>query len=220
MLELAEEQVLVVGGYSFDNEEMAALAKKELEGVRYTRSKLNMSNPEEVLMVYNRILRDCLFKTPVGFAYLKELYDYLIVNPRIDNKDVHPIIVSPLINAIRATDKEAYSINKKQASLRYKEKKKNEEDAKNGSLKKEKDIEAIRSGKYHNLFRTSLIVNIVLVITVIGMIVMMNMSDIPTIVNYENKIINKYEDWQKSLEERENRIKQYEDKYDINDDVY
>ena len=57
--------------------------------------------------------------------------------------------------------------------------------------------------------------NVVLTIIVIAMFVIAFMSNSSTIVNYENDLVDKYESWEQTLEEREQVIKEYEDMYGI-----
>ncbi len=85
---------MVVEGFSFTDENMAKQAAKEVEGVRYVKSKTDMSNPKEVLRVYQRLLAQKTFQTPVGYAYLRELQEYLISNPSIENKEVGAVPVA------------------------------------------------------------------------------------------------------------------------------
>ena len=82
-----------------------------------------------------------------------------------------------------------------------------EEPQKNKKQQKEKKHNP-KSGK------TLIVVNIFLVLTIIGMFALSATSNVPTIVNYENKIINKYEQWEKELEEREEAVKQREQQLD------
>ncbi|MCI9123446.1 MAG: hypothetical protein HFH35_05085 [Eubacterium sp.] len=89
------ENEIVVEGYSFTDENMAKQAQKESEGVKYVKARTNMSRPEQVLSVYHRLLNQKMFQTPVGYAYLKELQDYLKSMPGIEKEKVRPIPVAP-----------------------------------------------------------------------------------------------------------------------------
>ena len=63
---------------------------------------------------------------------------------------------------------------------------------------------------------TLFVVNIFLVLTVIAMFVLISTSNVPTIINYKNKIINQYEQWDKELTQRENTIIEKENELKIN----
>ncbi len=207
-----EKNTFIVDGYSFDTEIQAEKARKELEGVRYIREKLDMDNPEAVLTVYNRILREKMFSTPVGYAYLRELQEYLYACPQIDNEYVHAIDFEPALQNARQNDAESIRLKKEKVRLNKKEEKERQR-----ARRKEqaKDKDARSAARFKGMFITSLIFNFALVIAIIGMMVIMNMSDSPTIINYENKLIDKYESWQEELTDRENRIKEYEEEYGI-----
>ena len=79
------ENVIVVEGYSFTNENMAKQARTEAEGVRYVKARTDMSKPDQVFNVYHKLLQQRMFQTPVGYAYLKELQEYLKTIPGIRN---------------------------------------------------------------------------------------------------------------------------------------
>ena len=70
-------QRVSVGGFSFENKDEAEQAKKEIEGIRYIKTKTNMSDPEVILQVYNKMIGQKLFETAVGYSYLKDLQEYL-----------------------------------------------------------------------------------------------------------------------------------------------
>ena len=80
-----EEQVYVVNGFAFYSELEAEQAKKEMEGIKYIKEKTNMSNPEMVLKIYNKMVREKMFVTSVGYAYLFDLQEYLLSIPFIKN---------------------------------------------------------------------------------------------------------------------------------------
>lgn len=83
-----------VGGFAFSDEDLAHLAGKEVEGVAYVRSKVDMNNPAAVLAVYQKMIRGRMFQTQVGIAYLYELQTFLKNCPDIDSRSVIPIPVS------------------------------------------------------------------------------------------------------------------------------
>lgn len=60
------------------------------------------------------------------------------------------------------------------------------------------------------VLRFSVAVNLFLLIIAIGIAVITLMDDSPNIINYENKIVDKYAEWEQMLEEREEAVKQRE----------
>ncbi|MBQ9342466.1 MAG: hypothetical protein IJT81_08935 [Lachnospiraceae bacterium] len=200
-----------VSGFVFYDEETAGKAEKEVTAVAYTRDRLDMNNPDAVLSVYNRIVRERMFVTPVGYEYLKELLSYLEKAPNIKAADISKLDFTPDI--IREEDliKEAVPDD----TVGSTEEKKRPKKLRKYTEKKKsvvgEDVERLRGGLV-----TSLIVNAILVLAIIAMFVLVSKSDVPTIIDYENKLIDRYEEWQKSLEEREATIREYEEKYNIN----
>ncbi len=85
---------MIVEGYSFTDENMAKQARTEAEGVKYVRARTDMSKPDQVFNVYHRLLQQRMFQTPVGYAYLRELQDYLKTIPGIRGEDIRPIPVA------------------------------------------------------------------------------------------------------------------------------
>ncbi len=94
-----------VSGFSFTDEDLAALAKKEVEGVKYVRSKVDMSDPAAVLAVYQKMIRGRMFQTQVGIAYLKELQYYLLGCDDIDKRAIIPIPVSQVVTVTESPAK-------------------------------------------------------------------------------------------------------------------
>ena len=81
-------QRVSVGGFSFENKDEAEQAKKEIEGIRYIKTKTDMSDPDVILQVYNKMIGQKLFETAVGYSYLKDLQEYLTTIPFIKNEDL------------------------------------------------------------------------------------------------------------------------------------
>ena len=64
---------------------------------------------------------------------------------------------------------------------------------------------------YQKLFHISTFFAVVFALGIIGMLVITWLSkDNVTILNYENKVIDKYEIWEKQLDERESQLKEQE----------
>ena len=94
---MAEQFFEVVDGFVFRSKESAKQAKKEKDGIRYIKNQLDMANPEAVLQVYNQILKERLFKTYVGYHFLKELQEYLLCCKSIAKEDVRPLDVQAVV---------------------------------------------------------------------------------------------------------------------------
>ncbi|MCR4955356.1 MAG: hypothetical protein K6A30_01560 [Lachnospiraceae bacterium] len=207
-----QREQFIVDGYVFETESQATQAKRELEGVRYMKERLDMSDPEAVLSIYNRILRDKMFSTPVGYAFLRELQEYLQTSLAIKESEILPLNFQPVIQRAAQEDKEAIKLQKE----KNREKHKQEERMRKKKQRRKKREKINEDGeRYRSLFINSLIVNIALAIVVVALFVIMHFSNIPTILNYENKLIDRYETWEQELDKREKLIERYEEKYGI-----
>ena len=172
-----------------------------MEGIRYLRTKLDRDNPEQVLLVYNQAVDQQLFATPVGYYFLKELQDFLITIPFIKDEDIHRITITErMTETFEKSRKKTAQEKKKQAVKQY------EDDRK----LREKKIQA-KNTDYKARFAVALVFVFLLLAMVIAMFTITFLSkDNVTILNYENQLINKYEDWEKDLEERERVLEERE----------
>lgn len=91
---MSEKKKVKINGFVFTDEAEAEQAKKEAHGIHYVEERADMHHPETVLEIYNKMVKQELFETAVGFTYLKELQEYLIQNPSINNSDILPISVT------------------------------------------------------------------------------------------------------------------------------
>lgn len=192
---MSEQNTMVINGFLFTNEEEAAQARKEVEGIKYIKDKTDMDNPEMVLQIYNKMIQQKLFETAVGFAYLKDLQEYLISIPFVLNEDVlpipvrHPILESSIRKKLRTPVKQRV---KKQPAVR-----------------REKNID------YKKRFDITIFLALILAVSVVGMFFVSASSDNPNILNYENSLINKYEEWEHELNEREAAVQKQEQELGI-----
>lgn len=184
------EQVYVVEGFSFTSEKEAEQAKKEREGIRYIKEKTNMSNPDMVLQIYNKMVREKMFVTAVGYAYLFDLQEYLRTNPQINDEDILPIgIVHPTIQESLKEEKQKHQLQMQE-------------------MKKKAAKKPASDAEIQNKYKLSLIVNLILAISVVFMFVISATSRHPTILNYEEELINRYSAWEQELTEREAALRE------------
>ena len=169
-------------GFFFLNAEDAGMASKEKKQIEYLEAHLDYRRPEQVLTLYERMLREKIFKTPVGMIYLKHLQDFLLAQPGIDPARVPMIpITSPCILVPRKRERPVRS------------------GAGDGETK----------GSRARM-RISIILNVLLVIAVILMFVVAINSRQPNILNYRTAILNEYASWEQDLQEREQVIREKE----------
>ena len=190
-----------IDGFLFSDPAEIAQAKKEIEGIRYLRAKLDRDNPDQVLLVYNQAVDQQLFTTPVGYYFLKEVQDYLVTMPFIRDEDIHRIVISErMTEEFEKSRKRTAKEEKRQAVRRYEDEKK----------LREKKVQA-RNTDYKKRFVMALFFCFVLLALVIGMFTVSFLSkDNVTILNYENALINRYEEWEEELEAREKAVEEKE----------
>ncbi len=184
----------IVDGFRFMDEEEAEQAKKEREGIKYIKGKTDKDYPEMVLQIYNKMVEEDLFETAVGYSYLKELQDYLILMPIIENEDIAAIPVKhPKLEA--GIRKERIRQREQQKVMETKLK-----EAKNTNDK----------GKIRQKYKTSLLFNLIFAICIVLMFIINMTSQMPTVLNYKSKIIDEYAAWEQELTEREQAVREKE----------
>lgn len=83
--------IRIVDGFCFQTEQDADMADLERKKIAYLEAKMDYSNPDSILRIYEKAIQDKIFKTPVGFFYLKHLQEYLLEQNEITKEDVEPI---------------------------------------------------------------------------------------------------------------------------------
>ena len=192
------------------NAKEAEQAKKEIEGIKYIKTKTDMNDPEVVLQVYNKMIEQKLFETAVGYSYLKDLQEYLTTIPFIKNEDILPIPVThPRLEASLKKQKREIAQKERVRAVRARQREK--------KLAKidRKALETESSGK----LKISLCVNAILVVCVVAMFAMTLTSDSPTIVDYQSKLLNRYASWEQELTEREKAVSEKEQELGIQVDT-
>lgn len=182
-----EEHNLIVAGYAFANEEDARLAREELKKVHFFDTKMDYSNTENVLMLFQKILEERVFRTQIGMDYLHRLQN-LLVECGVESERI-PVIP---INAVYRPQMNKQ--NRPQTPKR---------------------VEMHEKQREHTLLLSSLVVNAAMVILVILLFAITLKSDNPNILNYEKALVNKYASWEQDLSERENKVREAERQYHI-----
>lgn len=184
-----KKEKAAIAGFVFENRAEAEQGAKEAEGVKFIKSRTDMENPEMVFDIYNKMIQEKLFETAVGFAYLKELQEYLKANPFIKDEDIRPIPIS------HPTLEESFRRRTRHAADKPKE---------------TKNVIQPVNVNYKTRYRAMRALSIVFGICVIAMFAITATTDNTTILNYEQEIINKYEEWESELSERERNIRERE----------
>ena len=194
------QETYEAGGFVFRTKKEAELAQREIEGTKYLRQKLDMENPNAVFSIYQNLIEQDLFETPVGYCFLKELRDYLLMIPAISNEEVLAIP----IRYPQTEEEEKKQKKEQKKEEQRKERQREKEKAKN---KKEQKKEG---QNYKGRCQFFMVTSLILFISVVSMMLLAATSDNVNILNYENKLIDKYSSWEQELEEREQAVKEQE----------
>lgn len=176
----------IVDGYLFRNDEDAQLAIQEKKKIEYLKKNVSSQKAENVLLIYQKLVNERVFKTPIGYDYLRTLREFLLSKPGIDAEAVPPV---ELQNYFSVNMRKSY--NPARQHVKASEKK---------------------NVQWPLL---SLIFNVVLAAAVIAMFVITLKSENPNILNYEQNLLNKYATWEQELSERESVIREKERELNI-----
>lgn len=189
---MANKDDLIVGGYFFGSYEDAKQAHKEMKNAQYLNERAGTLNGKQLKALYDKMLDEKVFSTPVGWEYLKYLRNCM-EESGIDMNGVRPI---PLyIKFSEEKDDRDYS----HIAKMYVKPAKGE----------------ITRLKERN--RLSTILNVIFVILIIAMFVITMNSSSPNIINYKTAITNQYSAWEQELNEREQALKEREAKVENSD---
>ena len=75
---MKNEERLLVDGYLYGNEDDVKLAKEEKKTAEYLETRMNYDDLQTTLKIYNKAIKDKIFKTPAGFEFLKKMRNEII----------------------------------------------------------------------------------------------------------------------------------------------
>lgn len=181
----------VAEGFSFYTDKDAEMAELEHKKIEYLEARMDYSDPEKILKIYDKAIHDRIFKTPVGLFYLRQIQDYLLSQESIAPEKVAAI---PLYQSFAGEVRSEQNPARNRVKL---------SDAKE---KQEKRASALS---------ISVILNLLLTAAVIAMFVIALNASQPNILNYEKAIKNRYAAWEQELTEREQVIREKERELEI-----
>ncbi len=185
--EKIKDDLLNVGGFRFSTTADAKTAEEEYKKMKYIQNRMNPDNPEEILAIYDKMIENGLFVTPVGIDFLMRTREFLIDRAGIDPDRVRPIETGTLftqraINEVRAAERPRVTTNLS---------------------------EEIKEIRHKYVIATACAV--ISTILVIAMFIIAMTSDTPNMINYKNVLENQYADWEESLEVREQELREKEE---------
>lgn len=181
---MAQKDEYQVDGYLFISKEDRDLALEEKQKIDYFEEKTKGKNKTMLLNLYDSILDQKLFKTPVGLEYLRKLREELIADG-YEESQIRPI---PLYRNYSYKTGEEIDV----------------------SYVKRRVKPSDRREKKTGYLQISVCFNLLLTLLVITMFVITMKSDNPNILNYKKQILNEYASWEQELTERENRVREKE----------
>lgn len=190
---MAERSDWTVDGFQFGTEQDAALAKGEQARITHIDAKLDYNNVDMVNAVYKKAIDNRIFKTPVGYVFLKRLQEILkdnAHNETLSDNNLEKVPDIPIYGVYSLRDSANLVVEKVKASKKKPEKK--------------------AQPKEFFSRKTSIIINITLAVLVVVMFAISFTGKSPTVLNYEASIQNKYSQWEQELSKREAVIREKE----------
>lgn len=172
-----------VEGYRFGTPEDAKQAQMEQKKAAYFESRLSKNNAQSMLAIYDKILDEKIFTTPVGWDYLKKLQEELRLLG-IEEERIRPI---PMYVTFF-----------------------HGEDGRADTPVRDRIRPARRRDKVKEKLKLSVIINALLFILVLAMFYITLNGSNPNIINYKKAILNEYASWEQELTERENAVREKE----------
>lgn len=214
---IQEENSGLVCGYHFQTEADTNLARQEEQRVALLELKMDYQNVSSVAMLYEKAIRNQVFVTPVGIAFLHKVQLFLQEQERpegmlaIPVAEIHgaqeiPLSMEPekaasvLVEKQPETDGERATVRKAVLKEDYDKKIK----------KQEKLIKEIRLR-----YRTSFFFNIILIGLLIAMFAIALTGENANVLNYKRVLTNQYASWEEELSEREKAVKEKEQELKI-----
>lgn len=178
---MEDKSELIVNGYYFKTMEDAELARQEMKKIEYLERHMDYEKPGNMLLVYKKAVKDYIFKTPIGWEYLKKLQEKLYESEEFGTEippiGLFTVFAYRTVGETKATTSQIDVREKKQQ-------------------KKKLTI--------------SVWLNSVLIVAIIAMFVITLTSDQPNILNYEKVLVNKYAAWEQNISERESVVRDKE----------
>ena len=195
-----------IGGYIFDDENKAKKAAKELKAVEYILGQIKDSDENAVLTVYKKLLNQRMFSTEIGMSFLAQLRQNLLDSEVFTPEDIPPVY--SLEEPPKDVTPEEKTEDTNSSSDEKVSKAKKENADKKVVAKVTSDSSEIKRLKAIN--KVLLILCIALLLCVLGMFYVSTTINSPTILDYEEKLIDKYSSWEQDLTEREEAIREKE----------
>lgn len=204
----------IVVGYEFDTDSDYNKAKEELQYINTIKANPRYKDLAFKLELYNTLVMEKKFETPVGLEFLRGMQKDLSKSKDIKREDIKSIpfkkIEEEKKRATTASRGEIRSsVVKDVGKITKKDTESSEKKDSKVAVKVNAKLEK-KYLKYKDLYIKMIIVNIVLVLTVVGMFIVSKYSEKFDADAYRESIENDYLDWEEQLKERESAIQEKE----------
>ncbi len=174
--------------YNFESREAYDRAKKEAEFIRKAQKTMDLTDGKTALKLYNKIVKEKIFSSVLGYEFLFELRDVIIETGMAKAENLSPVPVREIIKVENDTLEDR-------------------------SLEVERYRRLYEGQKIINSkFKIGIIVCVLVLIGFVLVNFKLEYSVFTYFTNYkatmEEDLVNKYEKWSEELEKREQAIEQ------------
>ena len=170
-----------VNGFLFGDKADVEIANQELSAIQFIEKKISGQSVETVLAVYQVALEKKMFRTPVGYCYLRDLQKRMIKGG-VDKERIPPISLYQVYN-------DAYKVQERPRRI----------------TQTKKEINPDR-----RLMRNSIWANIIMVFIILVLFIITLTGENANVLNYRNVITNEYSSWEEELKSREQAVREKE----------
>ncbi|MCR4761953.1 MAG: hypothetical protein K5696_00335 [Lachnospiraceae bacterium] len=175
------DALLTVRGYRFLIEEDAEAARTDLIRIEHLNKYLKGGKKENIRALYEKSIQNRIFTTPVGWEYLQDLRGMLI------DQGVEAETLSPIPVAVPVTRRRLP-----------------------GDYRTRERVEETPKEPPSLTLKTSIIINVVLVLLVAAMFIIASTSRTDNILNYRRNVTSEYASWAEDLTKREREVRKKE----------
>lgn len=169
-----------IEGFYFEDETVARQAMREYMYIGKMQEKVSMLKPNDLKDFYHKLIDKHIFSTQVGLTYLYEIRSALIENYQFEDEDLEHIVIPMVKQEVPVESVVAVSTASEEIM----------------TLKRTKILLFAAVG--------------ILICVIIGFFVIIATNENIGYINTENKILNKYSQWQEELDAREQALDERE----------
>ena len=170
-----------VNGFLFGDKADVEIANQELSAIQFIEKKITGQSAETVLAVYQAALEKKMFRTPVGYSYLRDLQKRMLKGG-VDKERIPPISLYQVYN-------DAYKVQERPRRITQTKKETNPD---------------------RRLMRNSIWANIIMFFIILVLFIITLTGENANVLNYRNVITNEYSTWEEELKSREQAVREKE----------